>query len=360
MKYIIGVFIGVFIFASSVNAVMVGYARNFAIAPVAPSVTSWTNSPAQLTGIWGTSAGATSYNLYVRAGSSPTTSTYDLKYSGVTSPYTVNGPLTEGVTYYAGVTAVNGGGESSMSGTLSAVAAAYVGYTFFGPLGDPPGGLFTVLTAGDSGSAAKDGSGNLSIFSGDISDGSLCYRTNAINLKTVATYKAKMRAVSGSSLTQMRGLSVFDVVAATSPLANDDDVDGWANAQYRGIDKTPFMISSIFIDSGGLKLLFMYAPHNDEFSTRFWDITSGSWLTSGTTWLSVSYDTDYWIYFITSTTGFKYMVKNDTGTTTLLTTTEVPWDTGVKVLQRTPLLYMGDPFTDYHMGKLLLNRYEEL
>lgn len=92
-------------------------------APDAPVVSSVSNDPPPLTATWGAVGGATSYNLYYRAGSAPTTSTYDGLVTGVTSPYTVSSGLSGGTTYHVGVTAVNGAGASALSNTMSAVAA---------------------------------------------------------------------------------------------------------------------------------------------------------------------------------------------------------------------------------------------
>jgi hypothetical protein len=109
-------------FASDGMLMLMAAAKKMsASAPSSPTMSALSNSPAQLTATWGTVAEATSYNLYYGTSSPPTT-----EITGVTSPYTINGPLTASTTYYEAVTAVNGIGESGKGNILSAAAGAVV------------------------------------------------------------------------------------------------------------------------------------------------------------------------------------------------------------------------------------------
>lgn len=96
-------------------------------APGIPSGVSITGGDAQVTLSWTAVTGATSYNIYrgETAGDIPA----DLKYSDVTSGDPITG-LTNGVTYYFVVTAVNAGGEGSVSSTVSATPQFPLGMTY--------------------------------------------------------------------------------------------------------------------------------------------------------------------------------------------------------------------------------------
>lgn len=76
---------------------------------------------------WNTSAGATSYNLYMASTPGVTRNTYGslpngMKHTGVNDPFTLTG-LSNGTNYYFVVTAVNGAGESGESSEFSGMPA---------------------------------------------------------------------------------------------------------------------------------------------------------------------------------------------------------------------------------------------
>jgi Tol biopolymer transport system component len=86
--------------------------------PSASTGVEATASDGQVTISWGAVSGATSYNIYYST-TSGVTKTTGTKITGVTSPYTHTG-LTNGMTYYYFVTAVNSSGESVESAHVSA------------------------------------------------------------------------------------------------------------------------------------------------------------------------------------------------------------------------------------------------
>jgi hypothetical protein len=86
-------------------------------APGAPTISSATPGNAQATISWATVIGATSYNLYYTAGTTVTKT--GTKVSGATSPSIVT-TLTNGTQYAFAVSAVNAGGESTLSSVVTA------------------------------------------------------------------------------------------------------------------------------------------------------------------------------------------------------------------------------------------------
>jgi fibronectin type 3 domain-containing protein len=95
---------------------------NSAVPSVPAGVTASAATTNQLTLAWQPVSGATSYNLYWSTTSGVTTAT-GTKLARVSSPYLHNG-LSPNTTYYYIVTALNGAGESSPSGQMSAATAA--------------------------------------------------------------------------------------------------------------------------------------------------------------------------------------------------------------------------------------------
>jgi len=91
---------------------------NSAVPSVPAGVTAAGATTSQLTLSWQPVSGATSYNLYWSTTSGVTT-TSGTKLAQVSSPYLHNG-LNPNTTYYYIVTALNGAGESSVSGQVSA------------------------------------------------------------------------------------------------------------------------------------------------------------------------------------------------------------------------------------------------
>ena len=91
-------------------------------APSAPTGVTATAGNGQVSISWSPVSGATSYNIYwsTATGVTKTTGT---KLTGATSPYTHTG-LTNGMTYYHVVTAVNSYGESSESNQVSATPSS--------------------------------------------------------------------------------------------------------------------------------------------------------------------------------------------------------------------------------------------
>jgi hypothetical protein len=119
-------------------------------APSPPTAVSAARGGTQATITWAEVPGASSYNIYWSTTSdvSPAAGT---KIAGVTSPYTVTG-LTNGVTYYFVVCAVNGGSESAQSTRVSAVPGIG-GAIYVIQLAD---GVFSLVTRGVTGMAGVD------------------------------------------------------------------------------------------------------------------------------------------------------------------------------------------------------------
>jgi hypothetical protein len=99
-----------------------------AYAPVGPQILN--SALVYTTGInvdFNVVSGATSYNLYYKSGSAPTTSSYTGKITGITNDISASATLTSGTTYYVGITSVTSGVESAISNIVSSSASA--GYT---------------------------------------------------------------------------------------------------------------------------------------------------------------------------------------------------------------------------------------
>lgn len=107
------------------------------LTPSVPAITKITPGDSCLTVTWSASSGASSYNLYYKAGTTVDKAT-GTKVTGVTSPRMING-LVNGTQYAFAVSAVNAGGESG----LSAVA-------FATPLAVPAVPVISSIVAGDS------------------------------------------------------------------------------------------------------------------------------------------------------------------------------------------------------------------
>ena len=105
-----------------VAATTLGAAPPPTTAPAAPSVVNAMGGNEQVTVSWSAVAGATSYNIYWSTTSGVTTTTGTL-IAGVTSPFVHTG-RTASTPYFYIVTAVNGAGESSASGQVTATTNA--------------------------------------------------------------------------------------------------------------------------------------------------------------------------------------------------------------------------------------------
>jgi len=101
-------------------------------APDAPSAPTLATASSSITPSWGAVSGATSYNVYWKAGTAPTAtdgSDGATKITGATSGTAVTG-LTNGTTYYFCVTAVNASGESALSASDNAVPNVVTAYSY--------------------------------------------------------------------------------------------------------------------------------------------------------------------------------------------------------------------------------------
>jgi 6-phosphogluconolactonase len=97
-------------------------------APAAPTISSRSPGERQVTVNWPTVAGAASYNLYWKQGSTVDTST-GTKIAGATSPQVINDPsMTDGTQYSFIVTAVDSFGESAASTTVNVTTNLYALY----------------------------------------------------------------------------------------------------------------------------------------------------------------------------------------------------------------------------------------
>ncbi len=97
-------------------------------APVSPTISSRAAGERQVTVNWPTVAGAASYNLYWKQGSTVDTST-GTKIAGATSPQVINDPsMTDGTQYSFIVTSVDSFGESAASAAVNATTNLYVLY----------------------------------------------------------------------------------------------------------------------------------------------------------------------------------------------------------------------------------------
>lgn len=102
-----------------------------AASPATPQAPTLEVGDTTLTPSWNTVSGATSYNVYWKAGSTPTAkdgSDGATKITGATSGVAITG-LTNGTTYYVCVTAVNAQGESNLSGEAHAAPVVLVTVT---------------------------------------------------------------------------------------------------------------------------------------------------------------------------------------------------------------------------------------
>lgn len=90
--------------------------------PAKPAGIAASGGDSQVTVSWSAVTGATSYNIYYGTAAGVTTSAVT-KVTGATSPKVVPG-LTNGTPYFFVVTAVNAGGESSVSSEKTATPAA--------------------------------------------------------------------------------------------------------------------------------------------------------------------------------------------------------------------------------------------
>jgi fibronectin type 3 domain-containing protein len=130
--------------------------------PPAPTNPNAGAGNAQVTLTWTPSAGATSYNVYrgTSAGGEGATP-YQ---TGVTSPFFTDGGVTNGLTYFYQVSAVNGGAESPRSGEVSAT-----------PQGPPPAPAGLTATPGNGQVAltwtASAGAASYNLYRGTASGG---------------------------------------------------------------------------------------------------------------------------------------------------------------------------------------------
>jgi hypothetical protein len=136
--------------------------------PSAPTGVTASASDGQVSISWSAVSGATSYNIYWST-TSGVTKTSGTKITGATSPYSHTG-LTNGMTYYYIVTAVNSSGESVDSNQVSAMPTAGVSWI-----------ISTIDSTGNVGehtSIAVDANEKVYISYYDFTNGKLKYTTN--------------------------------------------------------------------------------------------------------------------------------------------------------------------------------------
>jgi uncharacterized protein (TIGR02145 family) len=119
-------------------------------APGSPTISSATAGDGLVTVSWGSVQGATSYNLYYKAGTTVDIAT-GTKIIGVTSPKIVSG-LPNGTQYAFAVSAVNGVGEGNLSAVTPAkpeVTGSDLWIVTGTTLTDPDNNTYTTVTIGN-------------------------------------------------------------------------------------------------------------------------------------------------------------------------------------------------------------------
>jgi len=174
--------------------------------PSAPTGVTATAGDGKVTISWSAVSGATSYNIY-HSTTSGVTKTTGTKITGVTSPYTHTG-LTNGMTYYYLVTAVNSSGESVESAQKSATPTAPTNSVW---------NIETVLPVGSVGeypSIAVDNNGNPHISYLDYNDGYVKYAYKSGTTWSIENvgYVANLNGIIANG-----GLSSIALDAANNP-----------------------------------------------------------------------------------------------------------------------------------------------
>lgn len=193
-------------------------AKKGAAPPAAPTQNAAGNSPAQVTADWVDVTGETSYTLRYSTSSALDAATYNGssaypetvaypalptsatagKITGIPSgstTYTINGPLTQGTTYYTRISAIGPGGESALSGTQSAAAAAAL-ISFEASLGGWTLGTDTGAL-GEQGVASNDTAASHSItaYQGSyviyLQSANGCYDEDCIESGPINAYMSK-------------------------------------------------------------------------------------------------------------------------------------------------------------------------
>jgi len=174
--------------------------------PASPTDLTAVVSSGQVTLTWSLSPGASAYNLYVSTDGAPTLAS--TKLANAASGYVHDG-LTNDVTYYYAVTAINDGGESALSVPVSATPvatptaptnlAAVAGADQFTLTWDPvPGAASYNLYFGTAGSQVTKVNG---VSSGYTRDG----------LTSGTTYYVSVSAVNASGEATSQSLAVSTI-----------------------------------------------------------------------------------------------------------------------------------------------------
>jgi uncharacterized protein (TIGR02145 family) len=132
------------------NTVTVALVSVTAPLPGSPTILSATAGDGLVTVSWGSVSGATSYNLYYKAGVTVDIAT-GTKIAGVTSPKIVT-DLPNGTQYAFAVSAVNGGAEGNLSAVKTATPAATGSSSWIvtgTTLTDPDNNTYTTVTIGN-------------------------------------------------------------------------------------------------------------------------------------------------------------------------------------------------------------------
>jgi len=127
--------------------------------PAPPTGVSATAGNQSISGTWNASVGATSYNIYCSTTSGVTPTNYEIKITDITNTQYTGTGLTNGVTYYCIVTAVNSYGESAPSAQVSAT-----------PSGSGGSGTSPATPTGVTAASPYGGGGEIDVSWNGVSD----------------------------------------------------------------------------------------------------------------------------------------------------------------------------------------------
>ena len=198
---------------------------------------------------------AESYNIYYSTSSGLTTTQYDNKITGASSPYEVTG-LTNGVTYYFIVTGVNSAGEGEASGVVAAAP--------FEPETAPSAPVNVMAEAGDQKVTLTWASGDEDLYRNSPAESYNIYYSETSGV-TAANYDQKITdATSPREITGLtNGVTYYFIVTGVNATG-----EGEASTEVSAEPLEPISVPSAPIDvtagAGDQKVTLTWASGDED------------------------------------------------------------------------------------------------
>jgi hypothetical protein len=257
---------------------------------------------------------------------------------------------------------------SSTSGAVGAATGRTHTDDFIGDANAAPdSSLWTVKTVA-SGTVALDGTGKAAIASASsATDGALLWRAAALDVGVTSTRKLRLRVLSSPAFDVLTLLGLSEIPAPVDPQSSAGSpaftAPNGKAAFSDAVGHCLFRINIVY-NSGSPYMQLYRAVDNLHTGLRCYNFASDGWATTEPANAAVALDTDYVLVFENLyddellTSSFRVTLLAADETTIVHQSGWCTYD-DLPTMTNSPLMFVGDPFTNVYQGKLTLDWYNE-